>query len=1250
MKTYFSKLAGLFLAFLTVQILVAQSINWTLPPFEYQPGLAYTNLPQPSGDLVYEGDPANFVHASYSTPDGEMKLFTVDEFVYDKNGYEIGQLQYNNYVVKKGFNERLILPMGDDCRRYAIIYRSAVNGTGGAAGQLATQTIFMATYNMDAENDWNEDDPVIGALDYEGDFRTLTDIGRRDGLLYYQPGLGLYSFIEGTPNPERYENSNICIAASDLIDGCYYRVYIFDGVNLIKYHLTDTDLEWQGVLATVPNTSISVTTRSEMELIKLSNGNYRIAIPTKGDTPGGFTGEGITLYDLNGSTGDIISGTYKYLDYSGTPDAAVYGMEFDASGQYLYITNSTNSTHTDLLEVYDVAGSSYVTTTMSMTNLAPFQQSFIERYGNDLYLASTTYLGKITNSSSPGSAQFLNTFQALSGTYGSDAGNSFFQRQLLPEQLDMNYPDPVTDMSCACCKDNIAEFESFTATTSETWTATSGGNPFGSNGNVYIRDELRIPAGVTLTISSMNFYFGNEAKVIIEKGDGILNGGHLIMDNTLFTSDTRCNDRLYEDCQEGGACNDKFWKGVRVIGDDSEDQTTSAGIQGRLTMKSNSEIEFALTGVMAGNEGCVDCGGGILDIADSKFKDNLTGVSFQPYVRTLNGNETYNRSYVRTTNFTRTSALPNDTRLTHIYADGCSTIRLRGNIYQNEAWAGYTQALRGVGIYAYNSSIDESWYCNGTSIPCPDRIQSQFKNLHKGIDATSTSSTRTLSEGYAIFTNNYIGIQASNLQRPIILDNEFYVINETNASGLKLIQCDQYVVENNFFTAMATSPVVWMFGITVQSSGPYVNELYRNRFEDITIGIVSSGVNADCVNTLYRDGLRWKCNRFDQTIPYADIFVYNGNVSDEQGECDASLKPARNIFSHTNGFDIRVRDTGSNLTECISGGTTAFFNIYYNYNEIPALPTPIQTRLEPLYYSNIRVSPVECSTSQGTYLPGSNDCPVQKTSLDDLNDVLNIAKSGGEGEITMESLTEEAISLYSMQEESYDQGLFAQAEYDFWSKLTEAYQWDTLGNFTAEGIYNLMNEYQPQSTGAKFAKMLSQQIGVETPEWISSDYLVSEAVQNLPVADDSGTLPNLLFEVTDSGDLDSYSYVLALNELYAEHQRTYDTWIPEPADLELPEAFEAEDSKSMSQANGSVASVKPNPFTDSFNLSIKVEEDFNNLKITIYDVLGRQLSSQNYREANQVEIDGSKFPSGVLIYSVYLDGKLFDTGRIVKSE
>jgi hypothetical protein len=65
---------------------------------------------------------------------------------------------------------------------------------------------------------------------------------------------------------------------------------------------------------------------------------------------------------------------------------------------------------------------------------------------------------------------------------------------------------------------------------------------------------------------------------------------------------------------------------------------------------------------------------------------------------------------------------------------------------------------------------------------------------------------------------------------------------------------------------------------------------------------------------------------------------------------------------------------------------------------------------------------------------------------------------------------------------------------------------------------------------------------------------------------------------------------------------------------------------------------------------LESSEAYSSAPIVFYDLLGRTISDNNFGNISQVEIDGSKFPSGVLIYSVYLDGKLFDTGRIVKSE
>lgn len=69
MKNYFSKLAGVLLALLTMQNLVAQNPIWTLPEGQYnQSSQSYVSLPQPSGSDVYQGDPAEYVHAGYTGP------------------------------------------------------------------------------------------------------------------------------------------------------------------------------------------------------------------------------------------------------------------------------------------------------------------------------------------------------------------------------------------------------------------------------------------------------------------------------------------------------------------------------------------------------------------------------------------------------------------------------------------------------------------------------------------------------------------------------------------------------------------------------------------------------------------------------------------------------------------------------------------------------------------------------------------------------------------------------------------------------------------------------------------------------------------------------------------------------------------------------------------------------------------------------------------------------------------------------
>jgi hypothetical protein len=70
--------------------LTAQNPNWLIPSQYYQPGGPVLNLPtSPNG---YLGDPSARTHGAYTGPDEEILFFTVDEYVYNKEGVLSGEL------------------------------------------------------------------------------------------------------------------------------------------------------------------------------------------------------------------------------------------------------------------------------------------------------------------------------------------------------------------------------------------------------------------------------------------------------------------------------------------------------------------------------------------------------------------------------------------------------------------------------------------------------------------------------------------------------------------------------------------------------------------------------------------------------------------------------------------------------------------------------------------------------------------------------------------------------------------------------------------------------------------------------------------------------------------------------------------------------------------------------------------------------------------------------------------------------
>jgi hypothetical protein len=708
-----------------------------------------------------------------------------------------------------------------------------------------------------------------------------------------------------------------------------------------------------------------------------------------------------------------------------------------------------------------------------------------------------------------------------------------------------------------------------------------------------------------------------------------------------------------------------FWQGIRVEGYDDEDQALTGSRQARLNMNKGCTIEFARVGILAGHEKFEGYGGGIVRITDSKIKDCPISMRFEGYVALDgSGNEIYNLAGIQNMNFTWTADLNKFEYFSpeiHVDIIRSSGIRLRGNTYQNEGWTFYGTKDRGIGINALDSRVWERWLCdeNPPATPCQSpEVRSEFLNLSIGINASSTGSTRTLDAGYGIYENNQIGIQATGLEDPLILDNDFFVPNLDNAGGVYLINSTGYAVENNYFTSMFTSPVNYNLGVRVRSSGPENNEIYNNRFKNITIGIVSEEQNAGC-DPVYQDGLRWICNRFDPQVPYADIFVYSGNVSNDQGECAPNGEPARNIFSHTttpiSAHDIRVRPFELLLCDSVE------FDIEYTYHTITG-SNPLVLRLEPLTYTADLVDPDMCASD----FPSQSDCPV-----------INSAAPPGKGSEGGAKSSDEGGSYYPPSFEDYSamiQAFYAEnsgqpsslstaseaasgplhmEESRLWHQLIRAAQWDTSGLYPRPLIWELLMEYQPDKAAGRFASALAQDLNYDVPAWVSEEKVHSYngelsglsvlAALNYPQEVDPWLTPSFFNHASNTSEL---------VELYHEKGRSI---FLESLDIEsdLPESYADDESKSGSQEddeNLNLITIRPNPFNSEFVMDLTAAPTAKMVRVEIHDLLGRNVLNETYGSRPIIIIDGSEFSTGILIFSVYLDNVKYQTGKLVKKE
>lgn len=937
-------------------ILVCTSLGMAQNPTLSIPGrYLYTGVPvslplglNPPDDYQWQAATTN--HNSMCDAQGNLQFFVVDGIVYDKDSYYIGEIYYNTTFGRlKGCSEVAIVPDPGNCQRY-YIFTANVNG-----GYTITEP-FYAILDMSQPSDY-----------YAGRMGRLVNWGGSTTAQPIKPIIGsLNSWSRANPG----------YAVSKLRSDNTRLLYLYDGITTFwRLKITSSGIVYDNYMQEV-GTGLSNNTTSETELISIENGKYRYAcvynIPATGTVA---ARQVVYVADMDAS-GNVLS--YFEVPYSAsstiTTDGFVHGLEFSPNGRYLYVTHEPNTVNPNPIEYIDVT--TQTRTAFVVTGAADFKNSYIEYVTGStpstwrMYFITSNRIASIGNPNSPNVLNWNNTQYALTApnynqvTHSFGSGGSNTPVYLLPDQIDgMDY-QAAFFANEACCLQNTAYTIRGTYTVPASGTWEPGSNPFtgiiGAYYEITVNGTLRVPAGVTLTIKNMIVKFAPGSKVIVDRG--VINGassGKLILNGTTFTAETSCGPQA-------------MWEGVEVWGYSNQNQTTSqtTNKQGFLSVENNSVIEHAKTGAMAvralsGSSFDVNYTGGIIQGTNSSFRNNIIDVRFMNYnAPNLNPNLSYfnNCRFITNGLLNNPSALPQY----HAYLYDVNGVSFRGSDFKNETPASYAYNQTGYGIYGYNSKINVTYLCNNIVLPCTSFDFGSFENLYYGIYATTANTARNLTVNRINFTNVIRGIHHTGATGSTFLRNNFQVdaYQLIQTWGLNMANCTGYRVEENTFTQYnytSGTPGYDSYGVIVTNSGAVHNEIYKNSFHDIKVGVRAQGNNGTVYDVISGNpdpnaavGLQILCNTFYGNMYKADIEVSSGRIDYQQGLCsNNTLTPAGNTFSHST-------NTADND---ISVGAGVLFFTYAHHPDVPRTPQyfdPLKLNLDAC--SNVSFSASSCPT------------------------------------------------------------------------------------------------------------------------------------------------------------------------------------------------------------------------------------------------------------------------------------------------
>lgn len=423
------------------------------------------------------------------------------------------------------------------------------------------------------------------------------------------------------------------------------------------------------------------------------------------------------------------------------------------------------------------------------------------------------------------------------------------------------------------------------------------------SGDVYKTQNIRVPNGVTLTITG-TLYMPKKGKIIVETG------GKLIVSGKITN-----------------ACN-AMWQGIEVAGNASLPQsyTQQGAVEINGGIIENAYNAIATKEVYSNGNYSTSTTGGIIEITDGQFINNKRDLEFLSYHNTNAGGstESNNMSFIKRSSFERTDDYLADDVFSHITMWDVNGIEISGCTFEdNRTNTPNNQMTMGIFTTDAAYKLQKDITTNQSS---------EFRDLEFGVHSTGLNNSNQFS--ISIEDSKFEcrhSIMLSAIDNAKVLNNRIQtptdyshninnqVTDYTFPYGIYMNTCTNYLVDYNDLTSNNMGQGEGLsVGIVVRNMHPFTEYLFKNTIKSYVVGVEAIGQNKDDASSA---GLQIKCNTFGNNS--YDIFVTNDLINPQNGSHigiatqQGSLQyPAGNIFSINSSYLVsNIENQGNTLID-----------------------------------------------------------------------------------------------------------------------------------------------------------------------------------------------------------------------------------------------------------------------------------------------------------------------------------------------